>query len=270
MRQEKLLLEEVTKIQLSYKIIKSDSVDCDEETTSVIHTKLDYKIREVFPTQGSNSIGYEPNIDLDVIRKELLEELLIETEEERLNIIELARQEALELQLVEKQKGFEQGLKEGYEQGYKDGVMDAETEAIIIKNNAIDLINQAHTYTSDYLVENHHNIIRLAADMAESIVHTVIDESSENVTRLIKPILQQFSKKENIIITCNPDNLAYIKCYKHELEESCPDAKFIILSDSNLERNGCVIENDNSIINLQIKEQLNSMIEDLNETINLE
>lgn len=259
-------MEEVTKIQLSYRIIKSDYVDNNEEKISVINTKVDSCIKESFPSETSKDLGYEHIIDLDIIREEIRKELLIESEQERYNIIELGKKEVL----AAKQKGFEQGIKEGFDQGYKKGLKEAEFEAIKIKDNAISIIDQAHKQVKDYLLENQHNIIKLAANMAESIVHTTIDESSKNIIQLVKPILQQYSKMHNIIITCHSESIDYIKCYLHELEESCPNAKITVLTDNNLEKNGCVIENENSIIDLQIREQLNSMIQELIETKTLE
>lgn len=270
MKQVKLSWEEVIKIQLSYRIIKSDSIDCSEEGISFIDTKIDYCAKESFLVQALQDKEYEDIIDLDHIREVIHKGLILETEQERLKIIKDGKKEAENLKLAAKQNGYEEGLKEGYEQGYRKGIKAAQHEGLIIKNNALSLIDQAHKYISSYLAENHNNIIKLAASMAESIVHTTIDESSERIIMLIKPILQQFGKKGNIIITCNPDNIAHVRCYLHELEESCPDAKLIILEDGNLEKNGCVIENENSIIDLQIKGQLNSIIEEIYENKNLE
>ena len=49
-----------------------------------------------------------------------------------------------------------------------------------------------------------------------------------------------------------------------ELKAVCPNGRFIILEDGNLEDKGCTIENESQIIDLQIRKQIDSIIRDLN------
>ena len=60
-------------------------------------------------------------------------------------------------------------------------------------------IRQAEAEVSDYIVENRTNLINLAGEMAESIVHKTIDTSSENVLSLIKPIIEQYESYKKIL-----------------------------------------------------------------------
>jgi len=245
---------------LSYKIIKNCNVSKDQKEPSLIDTIIDYSEHEKnISLIQEEEEDQQDKIIVENLRSEICKEMSIEVEKQRQKIINTAMEEAERLKV----QGQEQGYEAGFSQGYQKGMQDAEVEGITIKNNAINVLEQAKKNVSEYFIENRANIIKLARDMAESIVHSTIDTTTENIVMLIKPVLQQYGKKENIIITCHPNNSAYIKGNLHQMEELCPDAKFIILEDKNLESNGCVIENEHQIIDLQIKKQLDAIVDEI-------
>lgn len=277
-------MEEVIKIQSSYRIIKGNNILCEGESEITIDSSYDNKID--FYASSEKEEKHDDLIDLESIKNEIRaglvedikRELYEKTDEQRRKIIETANEDAKNLLEEAKKQGFDKGFEEGHakgleqglENGYNQGILDAKSEASKIKNNAIKILEDAHESVLDYFKENHDQIIRLATDMAEAIVHSTIDESSENILMLVKPILQEFGKTENIIITCHPGNLDYLKLYKYKLEEICPDTIFTILSDANLEKDGCIVENENKIIDLQIKKQIKSILESIEDIDNME
>ena len=178
-----------------------------------------------------------------------------------------AREEIERLQKEAINKGYEKGYNKGFDQGFEEGANKAfkecEDQCNEIKQNALGLIKQSEVQVDDYINENKANIIKLAGVMAESIVHKTIDTSSDKVLSLIKPIIEQYRSTENIILTCHPESLAFLEENIGKLEEANPGARFILLKDINLEKNGCTIENESQIVDLQIGKQINSIIEDL-------
>ncbi|MBC8588327.1 hypothetical protein H8707_08745 [Tissierellaceae bacterium BX21] len=277
-------MEEVIKIQSSYRVIKGNNICCEGESKITIKNSYDNKI-DFYPSPEEEE-KCDDLADLESIKDEIRasltddikKELYKKTAEERRKIIEKANEEANNLLEEAKKQGFDKGFKKGCEEGFKEGltngynqgILDAKSEASKIKNNAVKIVEDAQESVSDYFRESHDQIIELAADMAESIVHLTIDESSENILMLVNPILQEFGKTENIVITCHPDNLDYLKLYKYKLEEVCPNTIFTILSDANLEKDGCIVENENKIIDLQIRKQLNSILESIKDIDNME
>jgi flagellar assembly protein FliH len=274
----------VIKIQSSYRVIKGNNICCEGESKITIKNSYDNKI-DFYPSPEEEE-KCDDLADLESIKDEIRasltddikKELYKKTAEERRKIIEKANEEANNLLEEAKKQGFDKGFKKGCEEGFKEGltngynqgILDAKSEASKIKNNAVKIVEDAQESVSDYFRESHDQIIELAADMAESIVHLTIDESSENILMLVNPILQEFGKTENIVITCHPDNLDYLKLYKYKLEEVCPNTIFTILSDANLEKDGCIVENENKIIDLQIRKQLNSILESIKDIDNME
>lgn len=278
---EKSSWEEVSRIQLSYKIIKKDYVSLLKDDPSLIDTKINYDVQvydDLEQEQEKETMTEKTN-DLDLLRDEIRESLLLELKEQRESIINEAKKEAemirLEAKKVGYKEGHDKGIKQGFEQGfnegntrgiekgYSEGVESAQKEVDEIKRNAIKMLENAQEEISEFVEANQQRIIRLAAQMAESIVHTTIDTSSENILQLIKPIVQQLKKVESIIITCNPNNYDYLKKSIYSIEKKYEDIKFIILEDESLEKNGCKIENENQIIDLQIKKQLENIVEKL-------
>ncbi|MDR7869600.1 MAG: FliH/SctL family protein [Tissierellaceae bacterium] len=271
----------MSRIQLSYKIIKKDYVSLLKDDPSLIDTKINYDVQvydDLEQEQEKETMTEKTN-DLDLLRDEIRESLLLELKEQRESIINEAKKEAemirLEAKKVGYKEGHDKGIKQGFEQGfnegntrgiekgYSEGVESAQKEVDEIKRNAIKMLENAQEEISEFVEANQQRIIRLAAQMAESIVHTTIDTSSENILQLIKPIVQQLKKVESIIITCNPNNYDYLKKSIYSIEKKYEDIKFIILEDESLEKNGCKIENENQIIDLQIKKQLENIVEKL-------
>ncbi|NLY45165.1 MAG: hypothetical protein GX053_04150 [Tissierella sp.] len=266
-------------------MIKKNNVSTSGEDTSYIDTKLDYDKLDFVDSSGDSHDGTletdedtkDPEDELDEIRNQIRQDLLQEIQEQRDSIINEAMEEAEEIRLRArdtgytegfsqgskdgKKQGLDEGTKKGLENGYLQGVIDAQDEANQIKKNALNMLNKAGDEVDKYMAENQGRIIDLAAQMAESIIHSTIDSSSENILQLIRPIIQQFRKVETVIITCNPHSYDYLKKSLYQIEKKYEDIKFVLFEDDGLEKNGCIIENENQIIDLQIGKQLKNIVE---------
>lgn len=268
--------EEVSKIRLSYRLIKKDDVSYLPKA-SVIETKIEYdalekqeelveeRLEDIQEEEAEDKVSYEELIREAQEKKELIiKKAMKETEEIRQKAREEAYNEGFNKGLEDGlKKGFEEGKAKGFESGYKAGMEEAQKEAQEIRRKAIELFDRAEKEVDKYIKENEDRIVRLAAQMAESIVHQTIDTSSDNILQLIKPILLKFKRAETIIISCHPENYDFLKKSIYELEQKYEDTRFIILEDESLEKNGCVIENEHQIIDLQIRKQLDNILQKL-------
>lgn len=256
-------------MQSSYnKVIKNLNIMYSDDNVTI--TNVNIKVspeKEYIEERTDNHSGSdsEDNINIDQIRKSLKTELKNEMEEERQALLQdtldNAKEEAAKLQKEATKKGYEEGHNKGHEEGRNKGYEEGLRQCNQIKQGALKLIEEAELAVEDYYKKNKLEIINLAGTMAESIVHKTVDTSS--VLSLIKPIIEQYESTENIILTCNPDSIAYLEENIKKLEEVNPGARFILLKDTNLEKNGCTIENESQIVDLQIGKQIKSIIEDL-------
>lgn len=244
------------KIPLSYRIIKNDTINCDDNSSKAIETKI--KQPEINNNKEKASSEISPQ-KLFELKKSIKQELMEEIEEERAQMIMTVEKQCDDLKSSAMEQGYQEGFALGMEKGHKEGIDKGKDEAAVIKNNAVNMVEQAQREVSQYFVENRKNIIELAVNMAESIIHATIDTSSENIMLLIKPILQQYGKKETIIISTHPDNMEFIRGNLNEMEKIAPGSKIFILENKNLDKNGCIIENEHQIIDLQIKDQLHNL-----------
>lgn len=193
---------------------------------------------------------------------------LKEAEEEKRTIVEVARQEAATIRARAEAEGFksgeEQGREVGFQHGYQAGMEVARQEAERLKQGAQAMVAQAAQEVAAFYVAKREEIIELAAQMAEKVIHEKIDMSDERIMRLITPVLSRMEHENKFItLTVTPELVDFVKEKVKDLEESFPLYRFAVLVDATLEENGCVIESSNVIIDLQVQKQLAAMVEEL-------
>lgn len=247
----------------SYRIIKNDNVDLKDAKGTVIETYI--KRNEDLYKEDTDTI--EDILDQGELIEEVRKQITMEMQLEKEKILEEARLEAESLKGEIKKAAHEKGYEEGYEVGYEDGTTQGlnhgMNEALKIKTRALDLIAQSEEYVEQYYKENKRSLLELSGSMAESIVHRSIDIADENIMMILNPLLKEYAHKENIIITCHPDNADFLKGRLDELEELSGEYKILILKDGNLEKNGCSLENSQQVMDLQIKTQIGNILKDI-------
>uniref|UniRef100_UPI0035A16E6D FliH/SctL family protein n=1 Tax=Jeotgalibaca porci TaxID=1868793 RepID=UPI0035A16E6D len=83
---------------------------------------------------------------------------------------------------------------------------------------------------------------------------------------LLEPILSRMVQESKFItLTVTPELQIFTKEKVKELEKTFPLYRFAVLVDSSLEENGCIIESSHAIVDLQVKQQLDAMVEVLSE-----
>lgn len=155
---------------------------------------------------------------------------------------------------------MQEGFLVGYEKGRQEGIETLSK----IRASLLNQLKDTDTLVSSYYKDNKEAIIELAAQMAEQIVHHSIDRTDGKVMLLLDPILKRMEKNEPFItITVRPEDVETIKSNVAEHEADEFTARYVVLSDDTLEKNGCIIECSRSIIDLQIKKQLAAIVADL-------
>lgn len=185
---------------------------------------------------------------------------MMEIEEEKLQILAMAQKQAEAMKIEAEKKGH----KEGYQAGYEEARTEAKGEADQIRGQALDLIKDAKVQVDQYFIDKKGDLIALAADMAEAMVYHTIDMSNDGILMLIKPILERYAKGETIVIRCHPSKIPSLKFKATELEALYQGTKIVILEDPSLEEYGATIETEEQFIDLQIKKQLDAMVNEIN------
>ena len=269
--------EEEMQMQSSFRIIKSQEIERDSNL-SLVETKIDLPDLDLFLDDEEEDEIYDgdleegqdeeegqghENIDIDKIKEDIKKQLYKEIAYEKNLILKQAKEEADKIRIEARDQGYKDGMKKGIVDGYAKGKEEADKDSQAIKENAFKMVKQAEEYVEEYYDENKDRIIRLAGDIAESIVHQTIDTSSENLLILIKPLVQQYRNKKQIIITAHPENTNFLKNNIDKLRDDNEDTNFVIIEDKTLEKNGSTIENENQIIDLQIGKQIKNILNDM-------
>ncbi|MDE1548283.1 FliH/SctL family protein [Jeotgalibaca caeni] len=199
-----------------------------------------------------------------------MEQLVREAEAEKEQIILAAQEEAEQIKAAAQQEGYRigehAGREEGYQAGYQASIQAAIKEVERMKQAADQLLKDAAKEVTLYHTEKRHEIIELAAQMAEKIIHEKINTSDETIMGLIVPVLSRMEQESKFItISVSPEKAPVVKENIKTLEADFPFFRFAVLTDASLEENGCVIESPHAIMDLQIKQQLTAMVQDLQE-----
>lgn len=213
---------------------------------------------------------YEQNPELTkiLLEKRKAEQLIAEAKEEKERILQETRQEAEKLLVDARSSGYTEGeklgIQEGYQAGYISGMQKAQEEAEKLKEAANRRLDEAAQYVTEYYSDKKNEVIELAAAMAEKIIHEKIDTSEEKVISLITPVLRRMNQKNQFItLSVTPEQVALVKEKLPSFEENYPQFRFAVFADETLEKNGCIIESNEAVVDQQIHLQLAAMVKDL-------
>ncbi|SDI12006.1 FliH/SctL family protein [Proteiniclasticum ruminis] len=247
-------LEEVIPIALSYRIIKNTEPLEEKKLTSLDLSQYMEKTEALKQDEIRKIIKRED--PMDVVKREIRKNLEEEIEIKKNAMLEKARQDLQK----ERERVLEEARNEGIEEGVRLGRESAYQEAESIRQEALSYLEEAEKAAKDYLFENEERILRLSAKIAEKILEKVIKESEEDVMLLARPVLQEYGKVQNVIISCNPCKVDQVKRYVPEMEKTCPNAHILILPDKALGELDIRVENEHQITDLSIRKQLDRFI----------
>jgi len=258
----------VKKIQTDYVIKKKEPVYFDSEGNIALK---DHDEENIIITEHQKLKMREFNKEIEIAKSHLKKVFKRERDkffsELRLikeQVIEQAKLEGEELKKEAYQEGLKEGQIDGYESGLENGYQAGEEKANHLKENSLKVIKQAEEQMTRYKKENQHEFIELAAEMAEMILGKELSQSEMELQILLEPVLNRLDKNDNFItIFVRKENQEQTSNYMNELKECYPEMKFAVIVDDALEKNGCVIETNYELIDLQLKKQLDLMVKEL-------
>lgn len=249
-------MEGVILIASSYKIIKRSQKINEEETQL---SPIDLK--SYTPTEDVDDEAYSSEED-QITKEEVLKNQVRCDMEEELEALreEFLVQTHLEMEAL-KEEAYREGLEKGKEEGRDEGRQEIYRELDILRIEALNKVLDAEQLAKVYLEEHEERILKLAGKIAEKIINVTLEDHEESLMLLARPILEEYGKTENVIISCHPEKVSFIKSYLPEMEKLCPNARILVLVDKNLEDHDMIIENENQITDLTISRQIERFLE---------
>lgn len=250
----------------SIKMIKATHV-----TGSQSIAKIETKIEEKAIERHRDTVGLEASGPSQVsIAQRKANELLAEAKKERQQLLDETHQEIeiLKKQAYEEafQTGLETGKKEGFETGYAQATEQAQIENKEEKENIQLMLEETLAEIDNYKYNKKVELIELASHMAEKIVHKEIDASDKGILALAEPYFYQIDRdEEHVAITVHPSQREQLENQLGQMEQMLPGTRFVIYGNPKVEEKGLIIESSRAVIDLQIKKQLEAMLQEFDE-----
>ena len=163
-------------------------------------------------------------------------------------------------------ESFQQGEMAGKEAGFAAGEAQVREEMREERETIRALLRETHEGIKTYKLTQQAELLQLASRMAAKILQQEISLSEKDSYLILEPILQQLNTVDNFVTVYVPKNK--VSLFQRELEKlksEQPLLKYIVLADETLAENGCVLETDFEVIDLDLENQLNRMVNSLNE-----
>lgn len=248
----------------SNKVIKADrassGVNKVKITTDYQQPKQIKEVQEENSTTETEEKATLKKVD-DLLKEAEIksQQLIKQSQAEIAQIKETAQKEGYQI-------GHEKGFQRGYEIGYSEGLEQAKLENQEIREGAIQMLHETHEKMQIYQAEKKDEFLKLAIHMAEKIVHDYIDQADDDLLAIAKPFFYQLDKEEEFVtISVNPEKREVIDKNINEIKSISPGTRFMILGDPSLDKMGMLIESSHAVVDLQIRNQLDRMLEEFYE-----
>lgn len=252
----------------SIKMIKATNVVGGKKSVK-IETEVNIPVYEVNP-KNEETVGESiAEMELRTARKKA-QEILAQAEQEKEALlaqtqaeIETLKQTAYEEAY---QKGMETGQQEGFNQGYTEATQKATEENIQEKEKIQLMLEETLAEIDQYKYEKKEELIELASHMAAKIIHKEINASDKGILELAQPYFYQIDKDEELVsITVHPSQRELVEKHLPEIERMIPNTRLVIYGDPTIEENGLVMESSKAVIDLQVKKQIEAMLQEFDE-----
>lgn len=249
----------------SSRIIKSVQVDARQDSDWIIDTAYQYEEEaeeyESYNQEAADELAQAKQKSSQLIQKAQTEkEIMIqEAEEEIARLKEEAYREAFE---AGRNDGFTQGFNEGQAQGFEKGKEDSQE----LMNQARAMITEAQLNIEEYIQEKKDSLLSLAIHMAQKIVQEQLDLTPDGIMELVHPVLHQLDRKEDYVsLTVHSSKRKELRERLPMLEKNYPGVRFVVFGDDNIDPLGCIVESAHKVVDLQVRKQLETMVEEMKE-----
>lgn len=188
--------------------------------------------------------------------EEEAEEILGHAKQEAENMIEAARQEADSI----KESAYETGK----EAGYEDGMRQSQQELLEQQQKLEEERNACLLEYHRLLDEAEPKFVDLLISLIEKITGLLLENKKEVILHLLHNGIRQIGRSDKYVIYCSSEDYLMVEEEKGRLCSAVGRTDGVeILEDSSFQKNQCIIETDNKILDCSLDIQLKELIESL-------
>lgn len=170
---------------------------------------------------------------------EMARSIIAEARADALGIKERARQEARE----EADRIREDAWQQAFEQGRNEAIAGAQAEARAIREQALQVLNQAEEIRKKTLKSVEADIVRLSIEIAEKILLVKLDMHPQVVVDVALEAINLLQDRDQVILYVNPGETHLFEERRDELiTHLSPKGELHIIADPGIQPGGCVAE----------------------------
>jgi len=250
-------------MQSSYNLIKKDFAKQGENRViSTEYVGKKFKFEEIQEAEEPVEVKEEvkvPKIDPEELLKryeDIGHRIVQDAKNEKQVIVLRAQMDADAAEKKAYEKGYEQSLKNGYDDGYKkayDETIDtAKAEAADIVNKAELLLKSAHENYALYLENKKADIVKLALEIAESIVRKELSQDS-SMNSIVEEAFKISKGEDNVILKANSIHVEELKSEVERWKMSYGiKNEIFIITDDFMEPGNAILEKPSGIVKVGI------------------
>ncbi|GAB2491192.1 hypothetical protein GCM10008929_14140 [Alkalibacterium psychrotolerans] len=251
------------------KSVKTQSAKASEDW--IINTTYDYEPEEEFLESIDNEETSQEAREKLAEAKEKSSQLIEKALNEKEQLLSEAEEEIASLKEEAYKEAFEAGQQAGYEKGYSEGRDQGYTEGKELSQQLVDqarnTVREAQLNIEQYIEEKKESLLSLSVHMAEKIVQEQLEMTPDGILELVQPILHQLDREEDYVsLTVHSSKRKELREAIPYLEKNYPGVRFVVFGDDNVDALGCVVESAHKVVDLQVKNQLLAMIEEMKES----
>lgn len=235
-------------MNLSYRVIKNGKMPFSSEKIEISSGEKREKPSIEKEPDHTGIKRRNSEEELERLKKEILREVL-----------EQAQADAKEI----REQAYKDGYREGIEQGHREGLAKAEQECASMKKEALHRLKTAEEEVEKYFRSNKKRLLQLAGAMASKILDREITASGDSYLELVKPLLQEYRQGGLVVIGCHKHQLRKCRENLFALKKINRDVEYVVIENPDLEEDQVLVEYQNQIIDLDMKNQIRGMVDEL-------
>jgi flagellar assembly protein FliH len=144
----------------------------------------------------------------------------------------------------------------GFEAGDKAGRAAADLAMEDMLETMRGLIDVARTERVKLLEAAEPEIVRLATDIAERVLHDHVALEAETVVGMTRQALSRLIAREKVTVRVNPADVELLRSHRQALLDSHDVEGIRVVEDQRVDRGGVVLETESGTIDAKISSQL--------------
>jgi len=151
---------------------------------------------------------------------------------------------------------------EGVEKGKKEGKSLALKEQQKITANLNKVLQNAHHRASNFDQQICEQLVEITISVAKQVIRRELITEPEQIMAVIREAIASLpSSSEKLMLKLHPDDAALVREIYHLDKE--PDRTWKIFEDPGLQRGGCIINSESSVINADLDARIATIVSQL-------